>query len=312
MNSRSGQLAAAAVLLLAPAFVGGVALLVGGDVPDPLPTHWNLAGEVDGTTSRRAFTVAVAVVVGFATVTGLVLVATARRGPARRTGAAATAWLAWLAAVLHAITLAAASGADSATGVDLPLAIALPGMLAPLGAAALIHRLLPRGGREHVPGPVPTSGLDLADGERVVWVGRATSRGALAVGVVLALLALPLWFAVWPAAVAATIAAIAVGWIHQITVRVDDAHLTVSWGPALWPRIRVALVDVAGASVQEIEPLRWGGWGYRRTVRGRAAVVRRGPGVVLELRDGQRFAVTVDEPAPAADLVNAVLVRSAR
>jgi hypothetical protein len=35
-----------------------------------------------------------------------------------------------------------------------------------------------------------------------------------------------------------------------------------------------------------------------------AVVVRRGPGLVLDLRDGPRFAVTVDEPAPAAGLIN--------
>ena len=31
---------------------------------------------------------------------------------------------------------------------------------------------------------------------------------------------------------------------------------------------------------------------------------RRGPGLVLDLRDGGRFAVTVDEPGPAAGLIN--------
>jgi hypothetical protein len=33
-------------------------------------------------------------------------------------------------------------------------------------------------------------------------------------------------------------------------------------------------------------------------------VARRGPGLVLDLRGGGRFAVTVDEPARAAGLLN--------
>ena len=127
------------------------------------------------------------------------------------------------------------------------------------------------------------------DGERVVWVGGASSRRLLVLALVLAVSALPLWFAMWPAALATLVAAAAMGWAYAVTARVDDEEVTVSWGPALWPRIRVPLGEIAGATAEEIEPLRWGGWGYRRTPKGRAAVVRRGPGLVLTLR-------TVSEP----------------
>ena len=308
----SGQLAAAAVVLLAPALVAGVALLLGGDVPDPLPTHWNLAGDVDQTSSLAGFTIGVGVVVGLASVAGLVLVAGARRGMAWTAGAAASTWLAWLVAVLHATTLNAAHGAASASEVDLPLVVVLLAMVVPVGAALLVYGLLPRTVQGGSSGPAPASSIELADGERAVWVGGASSTRLLVLALVLAVLALPLWFAVWPAAVATTLAAIAVGWMHAVTVRVDDVAVAVAWGPLLWPRVRVGLDEVTGATAEEIVPLRWGGWGYRWTTRGRAAVVRRGPGLVLALRSGRRFAVTVDHPEGAADLVNAVLTRAAR
>ncbi|WP_036516908.1 DUF1648 domain-containing protein [Nocardioides sp. J54] len=310
MTNRSGQLAAAVVALLAPALVAGVALLLGGDVPDPVPTHWNLSGEVDGTASFATLTAVVATVTGLATAAALVLVAGVRRGVDRAAGAAALTWLAWLSAVLYAATLGAAEGAATATEVDLPVGIVLLAMVVPVAAAALVHKQLPR----HVATAVaaPTSSMELADGERAVWVGSASSRPMLVAGVVLAVAALPLWFAAWPAAIVATVAAVAMSWLHAVSVRVDDAAVSVSWGPLLWPRVGVALERVASATAEDVDPLRWGGWGYRRTLGGRAAVVRRGPGLVLALTDGQRFAVTVDAPEPAADLVNAVLARSAR
>jgi hypothetical protein len=313
MTNRLRQLAAATVVLLAPVLAAGAALLLGDDVPDPLPTHWNLAGEVDGTTSLTAFTLSVSILVALASAAALALVARAGRDSVRAAGAAAAAWLAWLPAVLLGVTLAVSVGASTAAEVDLPLVVVLLSMAVPVLAAVLVHRLLPTSGaQDSASTTVPASSLALSDEERVVWVGGASSRRLVAVSVVLAVLALPLWFAAWPAAVAASVAAASVAWIHAVTVRVDDSEVTVSWGPALWPRVRVGLDRVTGAVAEDVEPLRWGGWGYRRTPRGRAAVVRRGPGLVLSLRDGQRFAVTVDRPEDAADLVNAVLARSGR
>lgn len=314
MKSKAGigQLAAATIVVLAPAVVAGVGLLLGGDVPDPLPMHWNLAGEVDRTTSLAAFTIGVGIAVALAAAAGLILAAGARRGMAWVAGAAAASWVAWLVAVLHAATLGAASGAASAAEADLPLVTVLALMAVPVGAALLVYRVLPWASPRDLHGPAPNSPLELRAGERVVWVGGASSRRLLVLALVLAVLALPLWFAVWPAAVVTTLAALAVGWAHCVTARVDHDQVTVSWGPALWPRIRIDMDDIASADAEHIEPLRWGGWGYRRTLRGRAAVVRRGPGLVLVLHSGQRFAVTVDHPEGAADLVNAVLVRAAR
>jgi hypothetical protein len=79
----------------------------------------------------------------------------------------------------------------------------------------------------------------------------------------------------------------------------------VVFGPFGFPAKQMPLERIERAEATEIDPLRWGGWGYRWAGPGRSAVVvRRGPGLVLDLRGGARFAITVDEPAPAAGLLN--------
>lgn len=311
--TRTRALLASLVVLQAPLWVVGVGLGLHDQVPDPVPTHWDLAGEVDGTLTLAGFTVVVAVVVGAATLVALGLVAASgRRSPLAPLGAAGATWLAWLPAALYAATLFAAADAVRAEEVRLPLVTILLATLLPFGAALAVHRLLPGPVRTGGSAPAASATLALADGERVAWVGEASSRGLLLLGVVLGLGTVPLWFAVWPAALAAGLAAIAVAWVHVVTVRVDDAGVAVSWGPAHWPRVRIHLADIASAETGDIEPLRWGGWGYRRSTKGRAAVARRGEGIVLTLRDGQRFAATVDRPQPAAELVNALVVRLSR
>ena len=63
-----------------------------------------------------------------------------------------------------------------------------------------------------------------------------------------------------------------------------------------------------------VEPTEWGGWGYRWIpwARASAAVVRRGPGIALVLRDGRRFAVTVDDAVAGARATSAALARRPR
>ncbi|AIY16473.1 hypothetical protein GUY44_28115 [Pimelobacter simplex] len=313
MNLRLRQLLAAVAVLQAPLWAAGVALCLRGDVPDPVPTHWGIGGEVDGTLGLGAFTTAVLAVVVLASLVALGCIARAGRGTALAgLGAAGATWFAALPASLYVATLLAAEGAARADDVRLPVVSIVLATVLPFVAALVVHRLLPGTSGPGAPVPVPASSVALADGERVVWVGQASSRRLLVAGIVLGLGTLPLWFAVWPAALATALAAVAVAWVHVVTARVDDAGVAVSWGPAQWPRVRIDLADIAAAEAAEIEPLRWGGWGYRRATRGRAAVARRGPGLVLTLRDGQQFAATVDRPEAAAELVNALVGRLSR
>jgi hypothetical protein len=119
-------------------------------------------------------------------------------------------------------------------------------------------------------------------------------------------------FTAWPVANVVALVALAVWWSRVVTVRVDDRAVTTSWGPGRWPRLTVPLDRVDAARAEQVEPRHWGGWGYRVSRRGRAVVTRRGPGLVLELRDGSALAVTVDGAEEAAELVTAVVERQVR
>jgi hypothetical protein len=104
-------------------------------------------------------------------------------------------------------------------------------------------------------------------------------------------------------------AALLVWLLAAIDVTVDVGGLTVTsvLGRFRWKRIPVE--RIAHAEATGIEPLRWGGWGYRLIKHGSAIVLRRGPGLRVDLVDGRVFAVTVDDPEPAAALLNDLVGR---
>lgn len=160
------------------------------------------------------------------------------------------------------------------------------------------------------------------------WTGRCSSRGvallgagiglllvAVGLGTVIALSGsgVPAWGG-WVLAAAGVLVALAVGTTSSLEVRLTEDELVVAFGPLRWPRRRVALADVRDARAIVVEPLEWGGWGYRWMpwVGASAAVVRRGPGIALTLHDGRRFAVTVDDAVAGAQATSAALPATQR
>ena len=91
--------------------------------------------------------------------------------------------------------------------------------------------------------------------------------------------------------------------IVEIRVVVTDGALVIQFsGPLRWPTMALSLADVATIEAIDVTPLRYGGWGYRgslRLFRRSAVVLRRGPGLRLALNDGRVFVVTVDDPEVA-------------
>jgi hypothetical protein len=90
-----------------------------------------------------------------------------------------------------------------------------------------------------------------------------------------------------------------------VRVVVGPNAVVAGLGPWAWPRRRILMSDIRSARAEVIEPTDVGGWGYRLGRNGAAIVVRRGEALVLELDDGPRFTVTVDDAAEAAAIVNA-------
>jgi hypothetical protein len=221
-----------------------------------------------------------------------------------------------LIAGLAAVTAVANTGAATWHDADaLGAAAVLPpiaGALLFAGVAWLCER-----GRAHAAGaPAPAAAtVGLARSEHAVWVGHASSRVLAAAGLVVALglavAAMRAGGGAAPAGLAGAAAlALTTAAFSTVRVTVSSAGVRIAFGPLGAPAKRIPLDQVAQAEATLIEPLAWGGWGYRWAGRGRTAVVlRRGPGLVLELRDGRRFAVTVDSPEQAAGLLNDLVMR---
>lgn len=146
-----------------------------------------------------------------------------------------------------------------------------------------------------------------------VWTGRATNRMQwVLAGAGAACLALGVKLAVdgnWATGAAAlamaVIGCVAAGlmmlygtlaFVH-VEVRVDREAVEVRCGHMGLPRRKIPLDQVVGADFDpKVTPHQWGGWGCRwRPEMGTAVVVRRGEALVITLRDGKTFTVTVDD-----------------
>jgi len=161
------------------------------------------------------------------------------------------------------------------------------------------------------------------------WTGRCSSRGLalLSLGIVLIIGGIggailigtrgtdaPAWVG-WSVVAIALVVGIA-GWLlSSLVVRVEDERVVIAFGPFGWPRRVIALADIREVSAGQIEPMEWGGWGYRWIpwAKASAAVIRRGQGIILGLEDGRRFAVTVgDSRAGAVAIGEALEARRTR
>lgn len=295
-----------ALLVIAlPVIAVGLVLLT-TDLPDPLPSHWNISGEADRTMSRTVFTVLNLAVTGGA--------ALAAAGFARiesaRWSITACAFAAYLMGSLAILTAYVAGAFGDRDGTDLPwLGLALALVVAFAGPA-LVLLLWPR--------PVaPSAGaapdadlprLDLAPGERAVYVTEIRSRGFAALAISCAVIGLILVIAV-DALIGICVLAVTVAGavLQRATLRVDANGVRVVFGPGI--RITIPLAEIRQAGVEQIQPMQWGGWGYRVTPGKRGLILRAGPGLVLDLTNGTRFAITLDTPEPPAALLNTLLTR---
>lgn len=161
-----------------------------------------------------------------------------------------------------------------------------------------------------------------------LWTGRCASRGfaLLGIGLALVLVAIgggivialrgsgtPAWVG-WLVAGVGLVVGVFGFLLSSLEVRVTEDTMTVAYGPFGWPRQVIDLAQVEDASAVMVEPRQWGGWGYRWNPRAHAtaAVIRKGPGIQLEFRDGRRYVVTVDDAVNGAKLTSAALIGAGR
>jgi hypothetical protein len=287
-----------------------VPLLFAGDLPDPLAIHWGLGGEPDG---KLALWGLVTLLGGL--FTGIWVVSlTAQRGGTL---------LSPVVAVLYAVgglllaalvtTLVANDGAatwsDAAeVGWRHVLVIFAGGLAA--GAAGWLLA----GGRRGVSssdGDIPVASVDLDEDEVAVWMSVGASIWAPALGLAGLAAALVMKGA---GGVLLGVVGLLLLAVAAVRVTVGAAGVGIGLGWWGWPRWVVPLESVSRAEVLHVEPLAYGGWGYRilsgRVLTGaRAIVVRRGPGIRLVREDRPDLIVTVDDADRGAGLVNELLRR---
>jgi hypothetical protein len=298
---------ASALALTALPVIAVAAALALADLPNPLPSHWNVHGEPDRTMALATFTVMSLAVTGGAAIAAFGFA----RGERPRYGIAVCAFAAYLVGALTVLTASLASGAATAEQVRLPAVGLIVALGVPLLGLALTAAIWPSSGpaAEVDRSAAELPRLDIGENERVVYVTQIRSRAFALLAVACALIglivALTVDVLVGASLLAVTAAALV---LQQATIRIDASGLRIGFGP--WLRIRIPLTDIRQAAPEQIQPMQWGGWGYRAMTPGRRALIlRAGPGLVLDLTNGSRFAVTLDDPDEAAAVLNGLVSR---
>ncbi|GAA4767973.1 DUF1648 domain-containing protein [Microbacterium gilvum] len=291
-------------------------------LPDPLATHWGLAGGPDGFLPAAVVPVLTLAVGGGVTALlggiGLAQMRSARGRTHRLLAAVAWFETAVLSAVLFGSTLLQV-GLDDARDAGSVTWLVVGGFAAGivLGAAAwaLVPDLPDEGPDAETPAP-----LHLAPGERAVWMQTVTMArtGLIAlVGALVLLVAVSAGTAIADVATAgapSTVTWITIGCAVLVAalvattvvyrVRVDDAGLTVR-APIGWPRVRIPRAEIASAEVAYVDPMgEYGGWGWRYGMSsGWGVVMRAGEALRVTRTNGRVFTVTIDDAATAAALL---------
>lgn len=164
----------------------------------------------------------------------------------------------------------------------------------------------------HTTGSTPAP-LDLDVSERAIWWGDATNHWLLVLT-----LGISAWlFLTMPEGsnlslryVVPLITA-AVGLLFaNVHVVVGNHDVTVELGVWRWPRKIIPVADITDVTVHRLNPLRHGGWGYRKCGAGcRAFIIRGGDALVLKQGSGRTTMITVNDAQKAAALVEALIRR---
>jgi len=299
------------VPVLAVLTVAVLPLLLWSRLPDPIAIHWGLDGRPDGRAPLPIDVLLLAAVTALVTFVPLVAASRADHRTARPMLALSHGMAAFFV-LLRGRTLErnldaavwTEAGAIALLDLSVLLLLAVPFALIGwwLGGR---HPALPPPVRAVLPLQLPPDG-------RLLWTGRQAwpfarilgsvlvATGAvitglrlgvetLAIGGTLMLVGLLLWSAT------------------SIAVATGPAGLKVRFGPLGRPVIRVALADIEGIDVEDVEPLAFGGWGYRVMPGVRAVVIRRGAGFRVRRKGKPDLVITVDDAATAAGVLAAHL-----
>lgn len=308
-------------LIIPTLSVAGLVLpvaLFGDELPDRVATHFNGSGTADGSMTPWNLVLFAGLVF---VLPGVVLMAVAaiksrrmpRPWPPFAAGLGTFLSALGAAIVLHTV-LRQRDLADwrEVSGPGLSLVFVIVGPLIVGAVAAVLARVLPYSAESthfaaDPEAEVPT--MTIAEGERVVFTETIAPGWMLwlTAGFLAAAVAL-LVFAGWVVGLITAASALPLLLFSAMRIQADNNGLVVRSALLGWRFARIKTKDIVQASVIDVEPMKWGGWGYRGSLKlaGTAAVVmRRGPGLHLQLTGDRVFVVTMDNPSGAAAVLNA-------
>jgi hypothetical protein len=309
-----------AVGVIAPALVWVAAVVVQlawlPELPDSVAIHWGADGPDGFAAPWTTIALTAGLGAGLTAIFALIMATTRGAGP--------TAVHKLLAVVSLGTALFTGITASASLGVQRGLDDAREApdfggwAAAAVGVALLVAVIawfaLPKAARTGDDAAVAEP-LRLSPGERSAWLATVQVPGGviavLVVGLGIAVAATAFAVAVaggrmWPLllvpVVVLALSAMGIAW----RVRVDAAGLTVRSLPFGWPRRRIRLDQIDAVKTVQVNPIaEFGGWGWRWGAAGTGVVVREGQGILVVLRDGRRFTVTVDDAATGAALLAA-------
>ncbi|SDJ14120.1 hypothetical protein [Nonomuraea jiangxiensis] len=306
-----GLLVTVALILIPP--------LLRDRLPDPMATHWGPGGADGSSPLTAALTAQVLVWV----VPWLIALAMALRGRVlvRRLGR-----IYWCAAVAFWSVMALGmAGTMLLANLDVPdwTRAELPGshvaaLVLVAAAAGALAGFLGRGGPDQAPaaGEQPPS-LRLRPGERTVWVSRIGNPWLVAVSVagvatLSVVVVLGLVGAMPGAAAGTALPALAITLVvalatASLTARVSEDGLAIGFGPFGWPVRRIRLSQILSAYPEERFPSQVGGWGFRGMSGSATIMLRGGECLIIRYRSGGQLAISIDDAARGASLINALI-----
>lgn len=275
-------------------------------VPDPMATHFDVAGNADGFASpvstiallsgiMIAVVIAMAIALRFRYLTGT---------NGRILSGSANATVVLLALIQLDLFKSQTTLTDAADAFLPPSTLGVTfGVAAAVGVG--IGLASPPTSKNKSGASVEPE-LVVAEPEESEWRRIETLHPGVQVFVVLSIVAVvgialmsPSWISIGAAALVVILVVATWGWRLRI-----DAHGFHYSGFLGFPRATIPYASIASVEFKDIRPADWGGWGWRIAGAGTGLITRSGPGVRITRTNGRVLEASARDAERAVNLLN--------
>jgi hypothetical protein len=309
----------AVVVSLLPALgLAIVALALGPRLGATMATHWSATGPADSFGPTWPTFAGFAIPTAVSTVAGVWVLLRRKQGRAERQWSVFAVLLSGIFAVAWVVAAWATVDASPIETAELGARMLLL-LVAPVLAGAVFLLVpvnaLPESDKRSI------AAASLRDEERLAWVGASGSVPFAIIAAVIGVggivvLAVLIANGEPAGALIGAIVGIAAGLsamlLARVRLTVDERGVRLTSAFLGLPLMRIPLSDIEEISVETIDPMLWGGWGFRFSPGRRAYVTGLAPGIVVSRRGGSQAAVTIQRAEEAAAVGQALLERSSR